>query len=549
MISAEEYLYYTDRALDGMVRIVTELGDERACRRPMPAANSPFALLTHCLGVVEFWAGTLVAGRPTQRDRDAEFTAEGRVEDLLARVAQVRERFAADVRGAAPHDPIRGTPPAGFQGPDRVATQGAALQHVFEELAQHHGQMEILRDCIAQDRDRGTPGRDDTAPARGDGTPGRGDDTARLRAGHGVKWGSTAPGTIAAWVADMDLGVSPAIRDRLLDLVHREDFGYPFWPGEDPVVTAFEDWMRQRHGWSPRPGRTRVFTDLLQILQVMVEHTTAPGDGVAIHVPAYPPFLASIARARRRIVPLPMLDDGTRWTFDTGRLTERLAGCRLLVLVNPHNPTGRVFDRAELEALATVAERLDLVVLADEVHADLTYEPHRHTPFASLDTATAARTVTATSATKAFNLAALRLAVAHVGPEAVRASLDAQPLDVYGTPSIAGRVATVAAWRESAGWLEQTRALLRANRDTVAARLPHRPPEATYLSWIPWGGTDPAGDLERTAKVRLSAGADFSAGTTVDTAGFVRLNFATGPAVVAEMLDRLSDFTPRPPHP
>jgi bifunctional pyridoxal-dependent enzyme with beta-cystathionase and maltose regulon repressor activities len=519
MISAEEYLYYTDRALDGMVRIVTELGDERACRRPLPGANSPFALLTHCLGVVEFWAGTLVAGRATERDRDAEFTAEGRVGDLVARVAEVRTRFAADVRGAVPRDPVRGTPPPGFQGPDRVDTQGGALQHVFEELAQHHGQMEILRDCIA---------------------PHRGDDTARLRAGHGVKWGATAPGTIGAWVADMDLGVSPAIRDRLLDVVHREDFGYPFWRGEDPVVTAFEDWMRQRHGWSPREGHTRVFTDLLQILQVMVEHTTAPGDGVAIHVPAYPPFLASIARAGRRIVPLPMLEDGSRWTFDTDRLAERLAGCRLLVVVNPHNPTGRMFDRAELAALADVAERLDLVVLADEVHADLTYGARPHTPFASLDPATAARTVTATSATKAFNLAALRLAVAHVGPAAVRASLDAQPIDLYGTPSIMGRVATVAAWRESTDWLEETRALLRGNRDAVAARLPHRPPEATYLSWIPWGGTDPAGELERTARVRLSPGAEFSAGTAVDTSGFVRLNFATGPAVLAEMLDRLS---------
>jgi cystathionine beta-lyase len=229
-----------------------------------------------------------------------------------------------------------------------------------------------------------------------------------------------------------------------------------------------------------------------------------------------------------------MVDDGTRWTFDTEGLRQRLAGCRLLVLVNPHNPTGRVFDRTELAAVAEVAERLDLVVLADEIHADLTYEPHRHLPFASLSPQVAARTVTATSATKAFNLAALRLAVAHVGPDAVWAALDAQPIDLYGTPSIAGRVATVAAWRESAGWLEQTRALLRRNRDAVAARLPHHPPEATYLSWIRWAGFDAA-----AARVRLSEGADFSAGTDVPSAGFVRLNFATGPDVLAEMLDRL----------
>lgn len=525
MISADDYLYFADRALDGMARIVADLGDDAANRRPaLPGANSPFALLTHCLGVVEFWAGALVAGRSVERDRDAEFTSAGPVGPLLDRVEAVRARFAADVRGARPEAPLHGTPPAGFRGPDRELTQGAALQHVYEELAQHHGQMEILRDLI---RPR---------PAEVD--------PARLRAGHGVKWGSLPPDTIGAWVADMDLGIAPAIRDRLLELVGREDFGYPHWHGEDPVVAAFEDWMARRHGWTPAPGRTRVFTDVLQILQVLVEHVTAPGDGVAIHVPSYPPFLAAIARAGRRIVPLPMLDDGRRWTFDADGLAERLAaaGCRLLVLVNPHNPTGRVFDAAELAALAGVAERLDLVVLADEIHADLVYAPHRHIPFA---TVAPDRTVTATSATKAFNLAGLRLAVAHVGPAAVRAALDAMPPDYFGTPAITGRVATVAAWREAEDWLAGLLATLGANRERIgrwATPMRYHAPEATYLSWLDLSGTGlrpPADALERAAKVKLSEGAEFSAGTDVDTAGFVRLNFATSPALLDTILDRL----------
>jgi cystathionine beta-lyase len=339
----------------------------------------------------------------------------------------------------------------------------------------------------------------------------------------------------------MDLGVAPQIRRVLLDVVEREDFGYPFWRGADPVPAAFESWMARRHGWTPSGGHTRVFTDLLQILQVTIEHTTAPGDGVAIHVPAYPPFLASIARAGRRIVPLPVVHDGQRWTFAID--DDRLRGCRLLVVVNPHNPTGRVFSASELAGLASAAERLDLVVLADEIHADLVYEPHEHVPFATL---APARTITATSATKAFNLAGLRCAVAHIGPPSVRASLDAVPLDIFGTPSTLSRVATVAAWDESADWLGALRTLLAGNRSLVgewAAGLPlsYTPPEATYLAWL--GGVahdEPAALLERTAKVKLSEGADFSAGTGVDTAAFVRLNFATSPEVLRSVLDRLT---------
>jgi len=371
-------------------------------------------------------------------------------------------------------------------------------------------------------------------------------DEGRLRSGWGVKWGSLAADEIGAWVADMDFGVPPAVRRRIIECAEREDFGYPYWPGEDPVVAAFEDRMDSRYGWQPASGRTRVFSDLLQVLQIMVEHTTAVGDGVAVHVPAYPPFLASIARARRRIVPIPMRYDPHGWGFDVDGLADRLraAGCRLLVLVNPQNPTGRVFRRDELRVLADVAEELDLVVLADEIHADLTYPGHRHIPFASLDAATADRTVTATSATKAFNIAALRCAVAHVGPRSLRASLDAAPLDYFGTPGLLGRVATVAAWRESEPWLAGLLAMLAGNRDRVGEWLAgyspasrYHAPEGTYLAWFSPPG--PAAQIRRAARVVLSDGADFSRGTGVDTAAFVRLNFATSRDMLEVILDRL----------
>ncbi|WP_085067156.1 aminotransferase class I/II-fold pyridoxal phosphate-dependent enzyme [Catenuloplanes japonicus] len=505
----DDYLYFAGRALDGMAAIVATLGDDLANTRPYPGANSPYALLTHCVGVADFWSGALVAGRTVSRDRDAEFTAAGPVAPLLADVDALRERLRQDLEDLDESAPLHAAPPAAYQGPDRALTRGGALLHVLEELTQHHGQMETLRDLIT-----GDPRTDEQ----------------RLRAGHGVKWGSLPPGTLGAWVADMDFPLAPAIRERLGAVA---DLGYPHWPQGDPAISAFEERMIDRYGWSPQPRRTRVFTDLIQILQVVIEHATEPGDAIAIHVPTYPPFLAAIARAGRRIVPLTVGGD-----------LAALHDCALLVLVNPQNPTGHVFTRAELAAFA----EFDLTVLADEIHADLTFAPHTHIPFA---TVRPERTITATSATKAFNIAGVRCALAHIGDDRLHARLAAMPLDYFGQPGVHGLVATTAAWRESDLWLGGLLDRLTRNRALVGewvATLPwdahYREPQATYLAWIDCAGSpfgpDPAGYLERHAGVKVSAGAEFSQHTTVDTGSWIRINFATGTDTLTEILRRIS---------
>lgn len=147
MISVDDYLQFVDEALDGMVRIVSELGDDDANRRPdLPGANAPYAILTHCLGVMEYWGGYVVAGREVQRDRDAEFHAAGTVADLAERVSRGREQLRSDLTDLEPFAPPRGTPP-GDPNPSKT-TQGGALIHVYEELAQHRGQMEGCRDVL-----------------------------------------------------------------------------------------------------------------------------------------------------------------------------------------------------------------------------------------------------------------------------------------------------------------------------------------------------------------------------------------------------------------
>ncbi|MFJ5955243.1 MalY/PatB family protein [Paenarthrobacter sp. NPDC092416] len=382
----------------------------------------------------------------------------------------------------------------------------------------------------------------------------------RLRGGHGVKWGALQSDVLASWVADMDFGTPPAVRNAISEVVERHDLGYPFWRGEDPVIEAFEARMNSLHGWNPSPGRTRIYTDLIQVLQVMIEHSTAPGDGIAIHVPTYPPFLATIERSGRRIIPLPMVDVGGSWGFDPEGLTGRLRqeNCRMLVLVNPQNPTGRVFTAGELASLARTSEELDLVVLSDEIHADLTFDDQRHIPFASLGKDAESRTITATSATKAFNIAGMRCAVAHVGPQSVWDALDSEPLDYFGQPSILSRVATVAAWTQSEPWLAQLKATLSANRQIIRLwthdlpyEVKHYAPEATYLAWLDLSSAgvdqgDPAADLELRARVRLSQGAEFSQHTAIDTTAFVRINFATSKSNLLDILGRIRGATTRP---
>ena len=149
MISIDDFLYYVDDALDGMVRIVRDLGDDLANRQPdMPGANSPFAILTHCLGVMEYWGGEIVAGRSIVRDRPAEFQAAGRVDELAAATERARQRVRADVATADPFAAPRGQPRAKDTTLPLARTQGGALLHIYEELAQHRGQMEITRDLL-----------------------------------------------------------------------------------------------------------------------------------------------------------------------------------------------------------------------------------------------------------------------------------------------------------------------------------------------------------------------------------------------------------------
>lgn len=365
-----------------------------------------------------------------------------------------------------------------------------------------------------------------------------------LRARDSLKWRDPDPAELPAWVADMDVEVPAAVAAAIQRMVATSSLGYPDFDAPDPLAAAFEHRMATRYGWTPAAGRTRSFTDVIQILQVALEFLTAPGDAVAIHVPAYPIFLRSIADVGRRVVPIDEAADGAqlaaRWRSD---------GVRLVVVVNPHNPSGRMLGADTLGVLAGAAADLDLPVLSDEIHADLAFDGRRHVPFASLGADVEARTITATSPSKAFNLAGLHCAVAHLGHAAFAARVAAVPFAFLGGVSTLSRAAAVAAWTEADPWLDEVVGTLTANRDAVtrwAAEVGVQvaPAQASYLAWLDFSGTsvaaDPAGLILAGARVRLSAGPEFTEHTAIDSSGFARLNFGTSPALLDQILGRIT---------
>jgi len=366
-------------------------------------------------------------------------------------------------------------------------------------------------------------------------------DPAMLASTPGVKW-QAHPGRLAAWVADMDFPIAPAISERLSALVARGALGYPNWgPTPSPAGRLFVERMNSRWGWSPDIERVHDVADVLQGVRIAIELLTEPGDPIALHTPAYHPFLNSLREMDRRIVELPVGAD----RLDEVESIIAAQRPRLLILCHPHNPTGHRFRRRELERLAEIAEAAELVVVSDEIHSDLVYDDpsdaETHVPFASVSEWAARRTVTVTSASKAFNLAGLRWAVMHVGHAELERRLRSFPDHFFGAPNLIAVEAAVAAWTDGGDWLSAVMGVLDENRrslvDLLGRHLPgarYTPPEATYLAWIDCshlGEGEVPRDLFRERGVEVSPGPQFGR----EGSGHVRLNMATSPL----MLERI----------
>jgi cystathionine beta-lyase len=368
-----------------------------------------------------------------------------------------------------------------------------------------------------------------------------------LRSGGSLKW-TRYGGAIGAFVAEMDFGTAPAVTRALHDAVDHDRLGYLTTAEANGMARACAGWYARRYGWEVPAAWVSPLPDVIAGLQAAIEHFTPAGGAVVLPTPAYMPFRAVPSMLGRELVEVPVVEVQGLPTYDLEAVERALRpGGRLFVHVNPHNPLGRAFTAEEQLALADVVERTGTRVFADEIHAPLLHPGTVHRPYAALSPATARHTVTATSASKAWNLPGLKAAQLVLSNEDDAAHWERVGfLYVHGA-STPGVLAATAAYDHGAEWLDRVRAYLAGNRallrGLLADRLPqvgYRPPEATYLAWLDCRGLaleDSAGAffLER-AGVALVDGPECGA----PGAGHVRLNFATPRAVLATMVDRMA---------
>lgn len=372
-----------------------------------------------------------------------------------------------------------------------------------------------------------------------------------LRQRRNTKWNQFPPDVIPSFIADMDFKVAPPVQAAILQSVDRQDYGYQMRDGakaDRTLASAFVARMKEAFGWEASPDLVLPVSDLVQATYAAILAWSEPGDGVILQVPNYPPFRETLQTTGRRLIPLPMEEQGETCVFDLDRLEAEIDGnTRIFVLCNPQNPTGRVFTRAELEAVLAFAEKHDLLVISDEIHAELVYGDRPHIPFPALSPEAAARSVVLNSATKSFNIPGLRCAVMYFGTPELKATYQARiPLRLTGSVNSLGIDATVAAWTQGQPWLDAVLAHLQTARDHLCSRLAtelpgirFQLPEATYLLWMDCtdlGIAGSAGDffLDR-ARVGFSKGEDFLPGAEHR----VRCNFATSLPILDEIVDRM----------
>ncbi|KQZ67489.1 MalY/PatB family protein [Nocardioides sp. Root151] len=378
-----------------------------------------------------------------------------------------------------------------------------------------------------------------------------------------LKWNSHPADVLPLWVAEMDVSLAEPVAQALHRAVELGDTGYPFGDG---LARALAEFAAKRWGWSDFPvDRTAIVPDVMLGIVEVLRLVTEPGDPVIVNAPVYAPFYAFLTHADRQVVESPLTEAGR---VDLDALVEvfrqvRTTSPRAAYLIsNPHNPTGAVHTRAELEAIAVLARQHGVRVIVDEIHAPLILAGAEFTPY--LTVAGSDDAFSLMSASKGWNLAGLKAALVIAGSEAVD-DLARMPEEVSHGPSHLGIIAHAAAFRHGGDWLDALLVGLDENRtllgDLLTEHLPQvgfLRPEGTYLAWVdcrPLGLDAPdsednvEGDLAVVsdlagparhfldhARVALSSGHVFGAGGR----GHVRINFATSRAILTGAVTRMA---------
>jgi cystathionine beta-lyase len=360
------------------------------------------------------------------------------------------------------------------------------------------------------------------------------------------KWRTYPADVLPVFDAEMDFDLAPGITAALNDAVARGECGYA-WTDPD-LTSALSGFVQSRFGWHVDPADVIIIPSVSTGITGFLRRLTRSRDKVAINSPAIPSYFRLIAEADCRVVEAPLARDADRWVLDLDLLRDIFAqGVRIFLLCNPHNPTGRVFVRAELLAIVDLAEEFDVIVFSDETLAPLVLPGACHVPLPSINERAAARCVAFVSAANAWNIPGLTCAQAVVSDATLKERAQALVREETLAIGSLGVVASTAAYRDCGEWLDGVVAITDRNRwllrELLGVHLPnagYQPPEGGHLAWIDCTSLglrpDPASAFLDRGRVALHSGLAF--GTA--GAGWVRASLATSPEIVGEMVRRMA---------
>jgi cystathionine beta-lyase len=364
-----------------------------------------------------------------------------------------------------------------------------------------------------------------------------------------LKWTLYDRDVLPLWVADMDFPSPEPIIRALHERVDHGFYGYEF--DSQPLRQVLVERMAARYGWTITPPMIQFVPNLVATLHFVCLAFAEAGDEVLMLTPAYPPFLMSPPNGGRVALTLPLahtsVDGRLHYEIDFDAVERAITPrTKVMLLCNPHNPVGRMWPRADLERLAEIALRHNLVIISDEIHCDLILNGAAHIPMATLGPEVAARCMTLLSPSKTFNTPSLGIALTITENEDLRKRFEKVTAFYLPHPGAMGYAAALAAYTQCQDWLDALLLYLKSNRDflveTVSASFPGVAitlPEATYLAWLDFRDHNlpevPFKFFLERGRVALSDGAAF--GTAGE--GFVRLNFGTPRVTLAEALERM----------
>jgi cystathionine beta-lyase len=366
-----------------------------------------------------------------------------------------------------------------------------------------------------------------------------------------MKWRHFDEDVLPLWVADMDFVSPQPVIDALQRRVEHGIFGYPAGTRPDDLPELRQlilERLAERYAWQIQPSDILFQPGVGDAFKIACLGFASPERAVLVLPPVYPPILnaAVTTRVLGRQAALTRGPDGV-YTVDFNAFEAALRHpTGLFLLSNPHNPVGRVYRRDELERMAEICLRQEVLICSDEIHCDLLYRGQHHTPIASLDPEIAQKTITLMSTSKTFNVAGLKFSFAIVQNPELRRQYQHAGHGLASWANLMGIVAAEAALRGGGEWLEQVLAYLEANRDFlfeyIRRELPGvsmAVPEGTYLAWLDCRQAGIAGSpcefFLKEARVALGDGREFGPGGE----GFVRLNFASPRSVLVEALERM----------